>query len=289
MHAPTGRGARADQGAPRPSPARAPLGVAAIVVVILFAIPLLIMVTGSLRPLGLPPAVSVELVPPSVSISNYAEAFRVVPLARYTANSLLVAVVAVPLGVVVTSWAGFAAVRLPRRQGMLVLIVAGAAALTPLTSLLVGRLALWRALGLSDTPVPLMAVGLVGVTPLGVLAFAWAFHRLPADLFDLAREAGLSPLRTWANVAMPLSWPVTAAVAALAFLTSWGNLVEPLVVLGDERWFTLPLGLRSLAALDSPFQPLMLAGAVVATVPVVVAFSVLRRGLLRELGGERAA
>jgi ABC-type glycerol-3-phosphate transport system permease component len=88
---------------------------------------------------------------------------------------------------------------------------------------------------------------------------------------------------------MPLSWPVTAAVGALAFVTSWGSLVEPLVVLADERWFTLPLGLRSLAALDAPFRPLMLAGAVVATAPVVLAFAVLQRGLLRDLGGSRSA
>jgi multiple sugar transport system permease protein len=269
--------------------ARESVGWAAIVIAALFLLPLWIMASGSLRPLGLPPPVSVELLPPLFAFDNYAEAFRVVPLGRYTANSLLVAAVAVPMGVVVASWAGFAAARLPRRQGMLVLIVAGAAALTPLASLLVGRVAIWRVLGLAGTPVPLMAAGLVGVTPLGVLAFAWAFHRLPRDLFDLAREVGLSPLRTWATVAMPLSWPVTAAVAALAFVTSWGSLVEPLVVLADERWFTLPLGLRSLAALDAPFRPLMLAGAVVATAPVVVAFAVLQRGLLRELGGSRSA
>ncbi len=268
--------------------ARAPLGWAAVGLAAVFLIPLGIMATGSLRPLGLAPPSSIEIVPPSFAFSNLAEAFRVVPLGRYTVNSILVAAVAVPLGVVVASWAGFAAVRLPRRQGAFVLVMAGVAALTPLTSLLVGRVALWRALGLADSPVPLMAAGLVGVTPLGVLAFAWAFHRLPGDLFDLSREMGLSPLGTWARVAMPLSWPVTAAVAALAFVTSWGNLVEPLVVLADERWFTLPLGLRSLAALDAPFRPLMLAGALVATVPVVLAFAVLQRGLLRELGGERA-
>jgi multiple sugar transport system permease protein len=255
----------------------------------LFLIPLVIMVSGSLRPLGLAPPTSIELIPPSFAFSNFAEAFRVVPLGRYTANSILVATVAVPIGVVVASWAGFAAARLPRRHGWVVLIAAAIAALTPLTALLVGRVTLWRWLGLADTPVPLMAAGLVGVTPLGVLAFAWAFHRLPGDVFDLAREMGLSPFGTWARVAMPMSWPVTAAVAALAFVASWGNVTEPLVVLADERWFTLPLGLRSLAGLDTPFRPLMLAGSVVATIPVVLAFAVIQRGLLRELGGERAA
>lgn len=87
---------------------------------------------------------------------------------------------------------------------------------------------------------------------------------------------------------MPLSWPVTAAVAALAFVLSWGSFIEPLVI-ADERWFTLPLGLRSLAGLDAPYRPLMLSGALVAAFPILVAFAVLQRGLLRQLSGEPAA
>jgi multiple sugar transport system permease protein len=70
------------------------------------------------------------------------------------------------------------------------------------------------------------------------------------------------------------------AVAVLAFVFTWSNFLDPLVFLFDERKFTLPLGLRSLAALDRQDFPLFLAGAVTATAPVVVAFLYVQRFFL---------
>jgi ABC-type glycerol-3-phosphate transport system permease component len=81
---------------------------------------------------------------------------------------------------------------------------------------------------------------------------------------------------------MPLVRPVTTAVALLAFVFSWGNFLEPLVYVFDERLFTLPLGLRSLAQLDRTNFPLLLAGSVAATLPVVLAFLYLQRFFLHE-------
>ena len=66
---------------------------------------------------------------------------------------------------------------------------------------------------------------------------------------------------------MPLQRGTTAAVAALAFVLSWGNFLDPLIYLYDERWFTLPLGMRSLAIVPVTDQPLMLAAAVFACAP----------------------
>lgn len=250
----------------------------AVGITVVFLAPLWLLAVGSLRPVGAPPPIGPELLPRDPAWTNYAEAFRTVPLGRYTINSLLVAAVAVPLGVLMAAWAGFAIARLPRRHAAILVGISATTALVPVTALLVGRVAIWRMLRLAGTPLPLMASGLIGVTPVAVLLFAWSYRRLPSELFDLATEAGLSPLATWWRIAVPLTRPVTATAAALAFIGSWGNFVEPLVVLTDERWFTLPLGLRSLAALDPPFQPLMLAGAMVAIAPVVLAFVVVLWG-----------
>ena len=250
---------------------------AATVVSVIFLLPLWLMIVGSLRRVGAPPAVGPEWIPADLAWQNYVRVFETVPLARFAANSLLVAAVAVPLGVVVASWAGFAVARLPSRHASLILVCCAIAILSPASALVLGRVAIWRVLDLADTPVPLMATGLVGGTPLAVLLFAWAFRRLPEHLFDLAREIGLSPFQTWRRVALPLVRPITVAAAALAFLVSWGAYTEPLVVLSTDRWFTVPFALRSLASLDAPLRPLMLAGAVICTAPVVVAFFVILR------------
>jgi multiple sugar transport system permease protein len=249
----------------------------ALPIVVLFVLPLWLMVVASLRPLGEAPPRSVEWFPSAPAWGNYAEVFDTVPFARYTANSLIVAVVAVPLAVVVASWTGFAIARLPRRARIALVGTCIVVLMVPATSLLVGRVSVFRWLGLTDTPIPLIAPALLGMSPLFVLLFAWTTSRLPNDLFDLARERGLSPLATWWRVAMPLQRGTTAAVASLAFVLSWGNFLDPLIYIYDERWFTVPLGMRSLAILPVTEQPLMLAASVMACIPVLAAFLVVQR------------
>ena len=257
----------------------------ALAVLVLFAAPLAFMVSGSLRQPGLPPPRTPELIPDPVVLSNYERAVDLVDLGRATVNSLLVAAVAVPLSVLVASWAGFALVRLPRTAARVLVAASLVALMVPLTALLVPRFAIFRTLGLTDTLVPLMAPALVAMTPFYVLVYAFAFRRLPADLWDACRLEGLTPLRAWRRVAMPLVRPVTAAVAALTFVLSWSNFLDPLVYVYDRDLFTVPLALKSLAQLDPTNYPLLLAGAVIATVPVVVVFLVAQRSFLHDYRG----
>lgn len=257
----------------------------ALAALVLFAAPLVLMLSGSLREPGLPPPRTPELVPDPVVLSNYERAVDLVDLGRATVNSLLVAAVAVPLSVLVASWAGFALVRLPRSAARALVAASLVAMMVPLTALLVPRFAIFRTLGLTDTLVPLMAPALVAMTPFYVLVYAFAFRRLPPDLWDACRLEGLTPLRTWRRVAMPLVRPVTAAVAALAFVLSWSNFLDPLVYVYDRDLFTVPLALKSLAQLDPTNYPLLLAGAVIATVPVVLVFLFAQRWFLHDYRG----
>jgi multiple sugar transport system permease protein len=252
---------------------------------IVFLTPLALMVSGSLRQAGLAPPRSPELIPDPVAFGNYARAFEVVDLARYTLNSLLVAAIAVPLAVVVASWAGFAMSRLPKRAAGALIAASLIALMVPLTALLVPRFALFRTLGLTDTYVPLIAPALVGMSPFYVLVYYWSFRRIPPELFEAAKLEGLGALDTWRRIAMPLVKPTTVAVGVLAFLFTWSNFLDPLIFLFDERRFTLPLGLKSLAQLDRQDHPLLLAGAVVATAPVVAAFISVQRHFLQEHRG----
>ena len=81
---------------------------------------------------------------------------------------------------------------------------------------------------------------------------------------------------------MPLVRPVTAAVAALAFVLTWSNFLDPLVYVYDRDLFTLPLALRSLSTLDPTNFPVFLAGAVLATVPPLVVFALAQRRFLHD-------
>lgn len=248
-----------------------------MLVLVLFLGPLAFVFLGSLRPIGTAPPVSIHLVPPGAGLSNYGELLGNEAFRRGASNSLLVAAIAVPLGTLVASLAGFAIARLPRRAARVLLGLTLAAAVIPASTLFVGRLVLFRISALTDSPVPLIAPALVGVSPLLVLLFAWSYHTVSDDVYDLAREAGLGPFRTWWAVAMPIRIPVVGVAAAIAFMVSWGNLTDPLLYVYDERWYTLPLGLASLAQLPSTDHGLLLAGAVLAIVPVLVTAFLIQR------------
>ena len=243
------------------------------------------MVTGSLRMAGLPPPRSPEFFPSPIAFENYARAFELVDIPRYTINSLIVVAFAVPLTVLFASWAGFAMARLPPRTGGTLVAVSLVALMIPLTALLVSRFAIFRTLALTNTFVPLIAPSLMGTSPFYVLLFYWSFRRLPAELFEATRLEGMSPLATWRKVAMPLVRPVTVAVAVLAFVFTWSNFLDPLIYLFDRDKFTVPLGLRSLATLERQNHPLLLAGAVAATAPVIGAFIYVQRFFLQEFRG----
>jgi multiple sugar transport system permease protein len=157
--------------------------------------------------------------------------------------------------------------------------------MVPATALLVPRFALFRTLRLTDTLAPLVAPALLAGSPLYVLVYYLAFQRLPRDFYDACRLEAMSPWRTWRRIAMPLVRPVTAAVAALAFVLTWSNFLNPLVYIYRRELFTVPLALRSLAQLDPTNHPLLLAGAVIATLPAVAAFTVAQRWFLSEHRG----
>nr|WP_233624482.1 carbohydrate ABC transporter permease [Actinoplanes sp. ATCC 53533] len=253
----------------------------AVFVVLVFVPPLLLLISGSLTRPGLPPSPTPRLVPDPASTAGYQEAVELGGLLRASLNSVLVAVAAVPLSVLVAALAGFALARLAPRITGTVVAASLVALMVPATALLMPRFAIFRLLGLTDTLVPLIAPALLGTSPLYVLVYYLAFRALPADLYDACLIEDLSPVRIWWRVALPLVRPVTAALTALTFVLTWSNFLDPLVYVYDRDLFTLPLALRSLSVLDPTDFPVFLAGAVLATVPALAVFVLAQRRFLR--------
>lgn len=253
----------------------------AIVLSVLFVLPLVWMLSGSLREAGLPPPRGIEWLPEPLAVENYSRLFGLLPFALYTLNSLLVATIAVPLTLLVASWAGFAMARLDSAARQRLLLLSVGVLMIPSTALWLTRYLVLDGFGLINTYGALLAPALMGTSPLFVLLFYWSFRRVPADIFDSAQMDGASPLRTWWSVAMPLAGPTILAVGVLSWLFYWSDFMGPLLYLKSQALYTLPVGLQQLRQLDSTNWPLLLAGAVVMTVPPVVLFLVAQRWLLR--------
>ncbi|MDQ3342729.1 MAG: ABC transporter permease subunit [Actinomycetota bacterium] len=114
---------------------------------------------------------------------------------------------------------------------------------------------------------------------------------IPDGQLEAARLEGASPGRIWWRVAMPQVKPATLAVAVLAFTAHWGNFIDALLYLRSQQHYTLPLGVRFLQLLNPTDWPLLMAGAVVVTLPAVAVFLLAQRLFLddplRQLQGRR--
>lgn len=257
---------------------RRPLRILSIVALsALFLGPLVFMALGSLRAPGLPPPDGFELIPRDPTWTNYKTVFAFVPLERQFLNSLLVVAVAVPVTVLVASWAGFAIATATPRARRILIGLSLVALMIPLSALWVPRFVMFRWAGLIDTLWPLMLPALMATTPFYVLLFALSYLRVPKGLFEAARLENLSPFGIWRRVAWPLARPTSFAVAVLAFTWHWANFVDPLLYLSSAELYTVPLGLRALQTLEPTNHPILLAAAVLVSLPPIIAFLAAQR------------
>lgn len=255
--------------------------IVALAAAAVFIAPLLFMAFGSLRPPGLPPPDGFALWPERFSIETYRFVFLFIPLAKQMLNSLLVVVVAVPLTVLVASWAGFAIASTSGRVRTLLVAATIGAMMVPVTALWVPRFVLLKSVGLTDTLWALMSSALMATSPFYVLIFALAYSRIPKQIYEAASLDGWSPFQVWRRVAFPLAKPAAFAVAVLAFVAHWSNFVDALLYLSDPALATVPLGLRSLQTLEPANFPLLLAAATIATLPPIVAFVLVQRAFFK--------
>lgn len=261
---------------------RAARHVIAFGVAVLFLLPLAWMAAASLRQPGLPPPRTVEWLPQPAAWSNYRSLFDLLPLGRYTLNSLFVTTLAVPLTLVTASWAGFAISQMEEPWQRRAVVMTLGLLMIPITALWLTRFVLFTRLGLINTYGALLAPALMGSSPLFVLLFYWAFRRLPRELFESARLEGAGALTLWWRVALPQTRQTAAAVTVLTFILYWSDFINPLLYLKSQALYTLPVGLQQLQQLDRSNWPLLMAASVLLTAPTVFIFLIAQYFFLRD-------
>ena len=264
----------------------------AALVAAFFLLPLLVMVSGSLRPAGLPPPQGIEFVPHSPTLDSYRRLPELVPLWTWLRNSTVVVTLAVPITVLVASWAAFGMRLLPRQARRSAVLLTLAVLLVPVTAVWTTRFAVFESVGLVDTYGPLVAPAFAATTPFYVLVYLWSFTGLPDSQLEAGRLEGASSWQLWRRIAMPQAKLATVAVAVLAFTVHWANFIDALLYIDSQSLYTLPLGLRLLQLLNPTDFPLLMAGAVIATAPPVAVFLLAQRIFfddpLRSLRGGRS-
>lgn len=258
-----------------------PFHLMAILVTFLFLLPLIWMVSVSLRQPGLPPPRTVEWFPSPLTWTNYLRIFQIIPLGRYFLNSLAVVAMAIPLTLLTSSWAGYAMALLGKQERFRLLVFSVGLQMIPITAVWLTRFIIFSWLGLTNSRFALVAPALMGTTPLFILLFYWNFRRLPRETYESARLDGATAFQGWWYLALPLARNTLAAVSMLTFLFYWNDFINPLMYLRSQSLYTLSVGLQQLQEFDKTNWPLLMAAGVVMTTPALIVFLALQRSLLQ--------
>jgi len=275
------------------SRARAVVANAAVALLTLLTIaPLGYMVVVSFMPRGESGMLPTPLWPSRWSLENYHELlvrrlidgawfdYRIVPALW---NSLGIAALSTGLGLLLTVPAGyaFAKLRFRGRERLLKLLIAslvvpGQVAMLPL-------FLIFKELGLVNSYAGVILPSLAGI--FAILFVRQATMAIPDEMIDAARLDGAGEMRIFAVIVLPLLAPITVTLALFMFLGSWNDFLWPLIILADQQRYTLPVAVAAIAREHAADAELMMAAAVVTTLPVLLLFLSLQRYYMRGLLG----
>ena len=222
-----------------------------------------------------------RFLPRSFTLEGYAQLFAY-PVARWTANTLLIIAGGTAIGVVVTVAAGMAVARYQFRGRRVVFWGVILSTIIPMQALIIPSFLVVRAYGLFNT---LWALILPGALSLPVLWFMVRYmEQIPEDLYSMGRIDGLGVAGLLVHVTVPMAAPVIAAFIAQRAVSGWADFLGPLIMLRREELYTLVVGINEVVVREAETRPgedmnpsIRFAGAALIMAPAVALFLATQR------------
>jgi multiple sugar transport system permease protein len=250
-------------------------------IALLFALPLLWMVLSSFMSNAQINQFPPTIIPGSLHLEGWNKVLGDSEFPTWFLNSTIVSAVTVAANLVFCSLAGYAFARLRFRGSTILFLLILFTLVIPFEITMIPTFIIMDKLGLQNTLSALIIPALV--TPLGVFLMRQFFVNLPREVEEAAQIDGCSRLGVLRHVALPLAIPALSTLAALTFLTTWNELLWPLIVISSDDKSTLPLGLTTFQGQHTQDLSAIMAGDVITTLPVLLAFLLAQRTFIQSL------
>lgn len=244
-------------------------------------LPLIYMVTTSLKQTGAEFSFPIQWIPNPPTWSNYPEVIRTIPLLMFMKNTLIVVVLSL-IGEVITGSLvafGFARLRFPLKKVLFSVLLA--TMMLPFFVTMIPQFVIFRTFGWIDTLLPLLVPAFLGGPPLFIFLLRQFYATLPTELDESARMDGAGYLRLWWSILLPLTKPALATVAILSLVLHWNEFERPLIFLNSTRNLTLALGLRYFRDEWVVRYNLLMAYTTMMTIPVMGVFLFFQKYIVK--------
>jgi len=265
---------------------RAVLFVGMLPMLAVILLPYAIMLSGALKTADEIASPTYTLIPLHPHPANFVEVFRAMPLARFFLNSVIVAIGATALVLVCAIPAAYALGRLrfPGRRGVLLAILT-TQMFSPMV-LIIALFSQFTSYGLLEGAWCLLAMVLADAA--ARLAFSiWLltgyFSTVPHEIEEAALIDGCTRMQTLTKVLLPICKPGVVTTMIFAFITAWNEFVFALTFVSGDEFRPLTVAIPSFIGQYGADWQLLMAAALLATVPVVLMFLAVEKHLVRGL------
>jgi len=261
------------------------LGISAIPIILYSIVPILWMLSLSLKPSS--DLADGKFIPSEISWSNYSLILTGGAKDLFLpalANSIVVCVSATVISVVLATFAAYAIARLDFPGKKLILTTALAVSIFPVISLVTPIYNLWRAIGLFDTRIGLIIPYLSLTLPISIWTLSAFFKQIPWEMEQAAQVDGATNWQAFHKVIVPLALPGVFTTAIISFFIAWNDFVFA-ISLTSEKARTVPAALAFFTGASQFEQPTgaICAAAIIVTIPVVILVLFFQRRIVAGL------
>ena len=238
-------------------------------------------VSTSLKDRGATFVLPPQIIPEAPTLQNFVSVFESAPMDRFLFNSVFVALVNTTLMVLFAAMSGYAFARI-RFKGREILFYAYLATLmVPKQVTMTPLFILMTMLGWTNTYQALILPG--AFSAFGTFLMRQFFMGLPNEIEEAAVLDGAGHVRIFFDIAIHLAKPAMATLVVFGFMESWNNFLWPLIIVSDTDMMTLPLGLSFLEGRWTTNWNVLMAGTVIATLPVVAVYLFTQKYIIQGL------
>lgn len=223
---------------------------------------------------SLPP----QLFPKQLTFNNFQEVWQNYPFGQYLLNSTIIAILTVVLNLLFCSLAAYPLARLNFKGKDLIFSLVIATIMIPFQIVMIPLYILTVKLGLTNSYLGVIFPNLASA--FGIFLLRQAFQGVPKELEEAGRIDGCSEIGIWWFIMLPAIRPALVTLAIFVFIGAWSDFLWPLIVLTDDRYYTLPLGVAKLAnSLDLNWRYIA-AGSIISIAPVLLLFVFLQKYII---------
>ena len=224
-----------------------------------------------------------DILPKQVNLDNFKEAVASLPFGNLYLNTILMVFFRVVCAVLFSSMAGYAFAKLKFRGKKLLFGIVLVQMSLPSQIFIIPQYQMVAKMEMANTVFALVFPGLVSA--FGVFFLRQTYMSIPDEVGEAAYLDGCNQWQTFYKIMFPLTGTSVAALTIFTAVFAYGDLMWPLVVNSDLKMMTLSSGLSTLRGQFTTNFPVLMAGSLLAMLPMVVLYLIFQRQFVEGIAG----